>query len=76
MPLVKPLLSLLTLPVNFFNIRLISLVVNGICFSLAAAITLGLCSWDFWHLSLDLWILSFLQARPQYFLQSEPLTLN
>lgn len=38
---VKPVLSLLTLPVNFLTLGLFSLVVNGICFSLAAAITPG-----------------------------------
>jgi len=38
---VKPILSLLTLPVNFLTLGLFSLVVNGICFSLAAAITPG-----------------------------------
>ncbi len=38
---VKPTLSLLTLPVNFLTLGLFSLVVNGICFSLAAAVTPG-----------------------------------
>jgi len=38
---VKPILSLLTLPVNFLTLGLFSLVVNGICFSLAAAVTPG-----------------------------------
>ncbi len=38
---VKPILALLTLPVNFLTLGLFSLVVNGICFSLAAAITPG-----------------------------------
>ncbi len=38
---VKPILSLLTLPINFLTLGLFSLVVNGICFSLAAAVTPG-----------------------------------
>ncbi|NJK52868.1 MAG: phage holin family protein [Leptolyngbyaceae cyanobacterium SU_3_3] len=38
---IKPVLSVLTLPINFLTLGLFSLVVNGICFSLAAAITPG-----------------------------------
>ncbi|PSB16716.1 phage holin family protein [Phormidesmis priestleyi ULC007] len=38
---VKPILSLLTLPINFLTLGLFALVVNGICFSLAAALTPG-----------------------------------
>lgn len=38
---VKPVLSLLTLPINFLTLGLFSLVVNGLCFYLAAAITPG-----------------------------------
>ncbi|KAM3109750.1 phage holin family protein [Phormidesmis sp. 146-33] len=38
---IKPILTLLTLPINFLTLGLFTLVVNGICFSLAAAITPG-----------------------------------
>jgi len=38
---IKPILTLLTLPINFVTLGLFTLVVNGICFSLAAAITPG-----------------------------------
>jgi putative membrane protein len=38
---IKPILTLLTLPINFLTLGLFTLVVNGICFSLAAAVTPG-----------------------------------
>jgi putative membrane protein len=38
---IKPVLSLLTLPINFLTLGLFSLVVNGICFTLAAALVPG-----------------------------------
>lgn len=38
---VKPLLSVLTLPVNLLTLGLFSIVINGICFSLAAALVPG-----------------------------------
>lgn len=38
---IKPILSLLTLPINFLTLGLFSLVVNGICFSLSAALVPG-----------------------------------
>ncbi|HEY9910161.1 MAG TPA: phage holin family protein [Thermosynechococcaceae cyanobacterium] len=38
---VKPFLSLVSLPLNFLTLGLFSLVVNGICFALAAAVVPG-----------------------------------
>lgn len=38
---VKPILSILTLPINFLTLGLFSLVVNGICFLIAAGVTPG-----------------------------------
>lgn len=38
---VRPVLSLLSLPINFVTLGLFSLVVNGICFWLAAALVPG-----------------------------------
>lgn len=38
---VKPILSLLTLPINLVTLGLFSIVINGICFTLAAALVPG-----------------------------------
>ncbi|MBD2364704.1 phage holin family protein [Anabaena minutissima FACHB-250] len=38
---VKPIISTLSLPLNFLTLGAFSLVVNGICFSLAAALVPG-----------------------------------
>ena len=38
---VKPFLSLLSLPLNFLTLGAFSLVVNGVCFALAAALVPG-----------------------------------
>jgi putative membrane protein len=38
---VKPVLALLSLPLNFLTLGAFSLVVNGICFALAAALVPG-----------------------------------
>ncbi len=38
---IKPVLSILTLPVNLLTLGAFSLVVNGLCFWLAAAVTPG-----------------------------------
>jgi putative membrane protein len=38
---VKPVLSTLSLPLNFLTLGAFSLIVNGICFSLAAALVPG-----------------------------------
>jgi putative membrane protein len=38
---IKPILSTLSLPLNFLTLGAFSLVVNGICFSLAAALVPG-----------------------------------
>lgn len=38
---IKPILSVLTLPINFLTLGLFSLVVNGICFWLASVLVPG-----------------------------------
>jgi putative membrane protein len=38
---IKPILSLLTLPLNFLTLGLFSLVVNGLCFWLASEVVPG-----------------------------------
>lgn len=38
---IKPILSILTLPINFLTLGLFSLVVNGICFWLASLLVPG-----------------------------------
>lgn len=38
---IKPILNILTLPINFLTLGLFSIVVNGICFTLAAALVPG-----------------------------------
>lgn len=38
---IKPILSLLTLPINFLTLGLFSLVVNGLCFWLASLLVPG-----------------------------------
>lgn len=38
---VKPILSLLSLPINFLTLGLFSLVINGLCFWLAAVLVPG-----------------------------------
>lgn len=38
---VKPILSLLTLPINLLTLGLFSIVINGICFTLAASLVPG-----------------------------------
>ncbi len=38
---IKPILNVLTLPINFLTLGLFSVIVNGICFTLAAALVPG-----------------------------------
>lgn len=38
---IKPILSILTLPINFLTLGLFSLVVNGVCFWLASLLVPG-----------------------------------
>jgi putative membrane protein len=38
---IRPILSVLTLPINFLTLGVFSLIVNGICFSLAAFLVPG-----------------------------------
>lgn len=38
---IKPILNILTLPINFLTLGLFSVIVNGICFTLAAALVPG-----------------------------------
>ncbi|NDJ17643.1 phage holin family protein [Myxacorys almedinensis] len=56
---IKPILVLLTLPINFLTLGLFSLVVNGICFSLAAALVPGFTVHGLWSFILAPVVLSF-----------------
>ncbi|MBW4542182.1 MAG: phage holin family protein [Myxacorys chilensis ATA2-1-KO14] len=56
---IKPILTLLTLPINFLTLGLFSLVVNGICFTLAAALVPGFMAHGLWAFILGPVVLSF-----------------
>lgn len=56
---IKPILTLLTLPINFLTLGLFSLVVNGICFTLAAALVPGFTAHGLWAFILGPVVLSF-----------------
>ena len=55
---IKPVITLLTLPINFLTLGLFSLVVNGICFTLAAALVPGFTAHGLWAFILGPVVLS------------------
>jgi putative membrane protein len=59
---IKPILSLLSLPLNFLTLGLFSLVVNGICFWLASVIVPGFIVNGFLALILGPVVLSFVST--------------
>jgi len=56
---VRPILSVLSLPVTIITLGLFSLIVNGICFSLAAFFVPGFAVQGFWAFILGPIVLSF-----------------
>ena len=56
---VKPILSVLSLPVTILTLGVFSLIVNGICFSLAAFFVPGFAVHGFWAFILGPIVLSF-----------------
>ncbi len=56
---IKPVLSILTLPINFLTLGAFSLVLNGICFWLASLVVPGFAVHGFWAMILAPLVLSF-----------------
>lgn len=70
---VKPTLSLLSLPLNFLSLGLFSLVVNGICFWLAAVLVPGFGVHGMVAIILGPIILSFVNTfLSKYFAERHP----
>ncbi|HEY9827231.1 MAG TPA: phage holin family protein [Stenomitos sp.] len=57
--LIRPILSLLSLPINLLTLGTFSFVVNGICFWLAAVLTPGFSAYGIFTLLLAPVVLSF-----------------
>ena len=60
--LVRPLLLLLTLPINLLSLGLFTLVVNGVVFLIAAAFTPGFQVRGFWPAILGAFLVGVLSA--------------
>lgn len=74
---IKPILSFLTLPVNFLSLGLFSLVVNGICFTLAAFLVPGFQAHGLLSFILGPIILSFASTfLNKYFAERKSLDLT
>lgn len=74
---IKPILSFLTLPVNFLSLGLFSLVVNGICFTLAALLVPGFQAHGLLSFILGPIILSFASTfLNKYFAERKSLDLT
>lgn len=56
---IKPVLSTLSMPVNFLTLGAFSLVVNGICFWLASVVVPGFGVYGLWAFLLGPVVLSF-----------------
>jgi putative membrane protein len=70
---VKPVLSALSLPLNFLSLGLFSLVVNGLCFWLAAVLVPGFSVHGLLGLILGPTILSFVNTFiSNYFAERHP----
>lgn len=70
---VKPVLSALSLPLNIVTLGLFSLVVNGICFWLAAVLVPGFSVHGFLAVILGPVILSFVNTfLSKYFAERNP----
>jgi putative membrane protein len=73
---IKPILVLLTLPINFLTLGLFSLVVNGICFTLAAALVPGFTAHGFWSFILGPVVLSFASTFLNKYFAERNVDLN
>ncbi|WP_242049109.1 phage holin family protein [Planktothrix sp. FACHB-1365] len=80
---VKPVISTLSLPLNFLSLGAFSFVVNGLCFWLASVLVPGFQVYGFLGFILGPVILSavntflnsyFVEKYPQQFNAQEPLT--
>ena len=60
--LVRPLLLLLTLPINLLTLGLFTLIVNGLVFLIAAALTPGFQVRGFWPAVLGAFLVGVLSA--------------
>jgi putative membrane protein len=70
---VKPVLSTLSLPLNFLTLGLFSLVVNGICFWLASVLVPGFVVHGLLALILGPVVLSFVSTfLNKYFAEKNP----
>jgi putative membrane protein len=70
---VRPVISLLTLPINFLTLGLFSLVVNGICFWLAAVLVPGFAVHGLLAVILGPVVLSFVNTfLSRYFAEKNP----
>jgi putative membrane protein len=74
---IKPTLSFLTLPINFLSLGLFSIVVNGICFTLAALLVPGFQAHGWLSFILGPVILSFASTfLNKYFAERNSLDLK
>lgn len=70
---VKPVLSALSMPLNFISLGAFSLIVNGICFSLAAFLVPGFVVRGFLGFILGPIVLSFVNTLlTKYFAEKNP----
>lgn len=70
---VKPVLSALSMPLNFISLGAFSLIVNGICFSLAALLVPGFVVRGFLGFILGPIVLSFVNTLlTKYFAEKNP----
>jgi putative membrane protein len=70
---VRPVLSALSLPLNFLTLGAFSLVVNGLCFWLAAAFVPGFSVYGLLAIILGPVILSFVNTfLSKYFAERNP----
>ncbi len=61
--LIRPILVVLTLPINFLTLGLFSLIINAIIFGLAAWLVTGFrLRWGFWSALIGTLALSFINS--------------
>jgi putative membrane protein len=61
--LIKPILQVLALPINFLTLGLFSLIINAIIFGLAAWLVTGFrLRWGFWSALIGTLALSFINS--------------
>ena len=68
---IKPILSILSLPITVLTLGIFSLVVNGFCFWLASVLVPGFAVQGFWAFILGPVVLSFVSTSlTKYFVDS------